>query len=42
MLVIVDRLTKMEHYKPFKVTIDTLALAEVIIKSVMQYHGLLN
>ena len=30
-LVIIDRLTKMVHYEPIKVTIDTLALAKVIL-----------
>ena len=30
-LVIVDQLTKMVYYKPVKVTIDTLGLAEVIL-----------
>ena len=30
-LVIVDRLTKMVHYKLVKITIDALGLAEVII-----------
>ncbi len=39
-LVIVDRLTKMVHYEPFKVTIDTPALAEVIIEAVVRHHGL--
>ena len=39
-LVIVDRLTKMVHYKPVKVTINTPGLAEVIIDMVVQYHGL--
>ena len=39
-LVIVDRLTKMVHYKPVKVTIDTLGLAEVIINVVVRHHGL--
>ncbi len=39
-LVIVDRLTKMVHYEPVKVTIDAPALAEVIIKTVVQHHGL--
>ncbi len=39
-LVIVNRLSKMIHYKPVKVTIDAPALAEVIIEVVMQYHGL--
>ncbi len=39
-LVIVDRLTKMVHYEPVKVTIDAPALAEVIIEAVVQHHGL--
>ena len=39
-LVIVDRLTKMVHYEPVKVTINALGLAEVIINVVVQYHGL--
>ncbi len=39
-LVIVDRLTKMVHYKPVKVTIDAPALAEVIIKAVVRHHSL--
>ena len=34
-LVIVDRLTKMVHYEPVKVTIDALGLAEVIIDMVV-------
>ena len=34
-LVIVDRLTKMVHYKPVKVTIDASGLAEVIIDKVV-------
>ncbi len=38
-LVIVDRLTKMVHYKPVKVTIDALGLAEVIIDVVVRHHG---
>ena len=41
-LVIVDRLTKMVHYKPVKVTIDTPGLAEVILDMVVWYHGLLD
>ncbi len=41
-LVIVDWLTKMVHYEPFKVTIDASALAEVIIKRVVQHHSLPN
>ena len=34
-LVIVDRLTKMVHYKPVKVTIDAPGLAEVILDVVV-------
>ena len=34
-LVIVDRLTKMVHYKPFKFTIDALGLAKVILDVVV-------
>ena len=41
-LVIVDWLTKMVHYKPVKVTIDAPGLAEVIIDVVVQHHGLLD
>ena len=39
-LVIVDRLTKMMHYKPVKVTIDALRRAEVIIDVVVRHHNL--
>ena len=39
-LVIVDQLTKIVHYKPVKVTIDAPGLAEVIIDMVVQHHGL--
>ena len=39
-LVIVDRLTKMVHYKPVKIIIDAPGLAEVIIDVVVQHHGL--
>ena len=39
-LVIVDRLTKMVYYKPVKVTINALGLAEVIIDMVVQHHSL--
>ena len=39
-LVIVNRLTKMVHYEPVKVTIDVPRLVEVIIDVVIQYHGL--
>ncbi len=38
-LVIVDRLTKMVHYVPVKVTINALGLAEVIIDVVVHPHG---
>ncbi len=41
-LVIVDRLTKMVHYEPVKVTIDAPALAEVIIEAVMRHYSLLD
>ena len=39
-LVIVDRLTKMVHYEPVKVTIDAPGLAEVILDVVVCHHGL--
>ena len=39
-LVIIDRLMKMVHYKLVKVTIDTSGLAEVIPDNVIHYHGL--
>ena len=39
-LVIVDRLTKMVHYEPVKVTINASRLAEIIIDVVVQYYGL--
>lgn len=38
--VIVDRLTKMAHYEPVKVTINAPGLAEVILDVVVQHHGL--
>ena len=41
-LVIVDRLTKMVHYEPVKVTINAPGLAEVILDVVVWYHGLPN
>ena len=41
-LVIVDRLTKMVHYKPIKVTIKISGLAKVIINIVVRYHGVLE
>ena len=39
-LVIVDRLTKMVHYEPVKITIDAPGLAKVIIDIVVRHHGL--
>ncbi len=38
-LVIVDRLIKMVHYEPLKVTIDAPGLTEVIIDVVVRQHG---
>ena len=37
-LVIVDRLTKIVHYEPVKVTIDVLGQAKVIINMVVHHH----
>ena len=39
-LVIVNRLTKIVHYKPVKIIIDILGLVKVIINVVIQHHGL--
>ena len=39
-LVIVNRLTKMVHYKPVKIIIDAPGLAKVIINIVIRHHGL--
>ena len=39
-LVIVNRLTKMVHYKPVKITLDASGLAKVIIDMVIRQHGL--
>ena len=41
-LVIVNRLTKMVHYEPVMVTINTPGLAEVIIDVIVRHHGLLD
>ena len=41
-LVIVDWPTKMVHYKPVKVTINDLGLAEVILNVVVQHHDLFD
>ncbi len=38
-LVSVDRLTKIVHYEPVKVTIDAPHLAKVIINVVVHHHG---
>ncbi len=39
-LVIVDRLTKMVHYEPVKVTTDAPGLSKVILDVVVRHHGL--
>lgn len=39
-LVIVNWLTEMVYYKPVKITLDALGLAEVLLDVVLQYHGL--
>ena len=39
-LVIIDQFTKMVYYKLFKITMNTLGLAKVIIDVVMRYHSL--
>ncbi len=39
-LVIVNRSTKIVHYKPVKVTIDAPGLSEVIIVIVVRHHSL--
>ena len=41
-LVIVNELTKIVHYKPVKVTINALGLVEVSLDVVVRYHGLLD
>ena len=41
-LVIIDWLTKMVHYKLVKITIDAWGLAEVILNVVVWHHGLPN
>ena len=38
-LVIIERLMKIVHYMPIKVTIDAPGLTEVIINLVVRYHG---
>ena len=41
-LVIIDQLTNMVHYKPIKITINVPGLVEVIIDVVVCHHGLHN
>ena len=41
-LVIIDELTKMVLYELVKVTINTLALDEVILNVVIQHYGIYN
>ena len=41
-LVIINHLIKIIHYKLVKVIINALGLAKVIINVLMQYHSLLN
>ena len=39
-LVIIDQLTKIVHYKPVKVTINNSGLTKVILNMVVWHHGL--
>ena len=41
-LVIFDRLSKMVHHEPVKITINATGLAQVIIDVVVRHHGLRN
>ena len=41
-LVIIDWLIKMVHYKQIKVTIDTPSLIKIIISVIVRYYGLSN
>ena len=41
-LVIVDRLMKIVHYEPVKVTINAPGLADVILDIVVWHHGFPN
>ena len=41
-LVIVNRLTKMVHYKLVKITLDAPGLATVIIDVIIRHHGVLD
>ena len=39
-LLIINKLTKIVHYEPVKVTIDAPGLAEVILDVIVRHHGL--
>ena len=41
-LIIIDWLTKIVYYKPVKIIINSLGLAQVIIDFVIWHHKLLN
>ena len=41
-LVIIDRLTKMVHYKPVKIIINVSGLAKFIINIEVRHYGLLD
>ena len=41
-LIIINWLTKMVHYKLVKITIDALKLAEISLDVVIWHHGLFN
>ena len=41
-LVIIDRLTKMVHYKPVKIIINAPGLVEIKIDVIVRHHGLPN
>lgn len=42
MLMVVDCLTKMVHYKPGKIVINKSGLAKVIINVIVCHHGILT
>ena len=41
-LIIIDQLIKIVHYKLGKVMIDVSSLAKIIINMVVHYHGVLK
>lgn len=41
-LVIVNWLTKMVHYKPVKIAINTAGLAKIVLDLVIRHHSILN